>query len=80
MPEQWKEKIKDFRNHSVVKYHRIFQALFYLLKFRDRGAVCDRGTNKLAWKKAKNLINEELFGKMGDYWPIGQKEDSYKQY
>jgi len=49
-----------------------------LLKFRERGAVCERGTNKLSWKKSKMLINEELFGRMGDYWPIGQKEESYK--
>lgn len=80
VPEQWKEKIKDFKTHSVVKFPRIFQSLFYLLKFRDRGQLCEPGTNKLHWKKAKKFVSEELFGKMGDYWPIGPKEENYKEY
>jgi hypothetical protein len=28
----------------------------------------------------KLLINEELFKNIGDYWPIGLKEDSFKEY
>lgn len=80
MPEQWKEKIKDFKTHSVVKFPRIFQSLFYLLKYKERPVVCDKGTNKLLWKKAMKFLNDDLFGRMGDYWPIGQKEESYKEY
>ena len=80
MPEQWKEKINDFKTHSVVKFPRIFQSLFYLLKFKDRAQICEFGTNKISWKKIKKFIGEELFAKMGDYWPIGQKEESYKAY
>jgi hypothetical protein len=33
VPEQWKEKIRDFRNLYVIKFPRILQALFYILKF-----------------------------------------------
>jgi len=80
VPEQWKEKIKEFKIQSVIKYTRIFQSLFYLLKFRERGVLCEKGTNKLSWKKAKNFITNELFAKMGDYWPIGPKEETYKEY
>lgn len=42
--------------------------------------MCETGTNKLVWKKAKKFVSEELFGKMGDYWPIGPKEENYKEY
>lgn len=31
-PEQWKEKLKEFAKHSVIKYPRIWQSLMYLLK------------------------------------------------
>lgn len=64
----------------MVKFGRIFQGLFYLLKFRERSQLCEPGTNKLGWKKAKKFVSEELFGKMGDYWPIGPKEENYKEY
>lgn len=80
VPEQWKEKIRDFRSHYVVKFPRIFQTLFYLLKFREREYLCERGTNKLMWKKSKVFLNDDLFTKMGDYWPSGPKEDAYKEY
>lgn len=80
VPEQWKEKIKDFRAHSVIRFPRIFQSLFYLLKFKEREQVCERGTNKLQWKKACKFVNEELFARMGDYWPIGSKEENFKAY
>lgn len=26
------------------------------------------------------FISEELFARMGDYWPIGSKEEPYKAY
>lgn len=79
-PEQWKETIRAFRALYVIKYPRIFQSLFYLLKYREREYVCERGTNLLSWKKTKVFINDDLFTKMGDYWPSGPKEDAYKEY
>jgi len=80
VPEQWKEKVRDFKKLYVIKYPRIFQACFYFLKFRDRTFLCDRDTNKLNWKKCKSYINDDFFAKLGDYWPIGPKEDNYKEY
>ena len=79
-PEQWKDKLKDLRNLYICKFPRIFQALFYLLKFRDKSLICERETNKLNWKKAKICLNEDLFIKIGDYWPFGAKEDNFKEY
>lgn len=80
VPEQWKEKIRDFKNVYVVKYSRIWQAVFYILKYRERQFICERDTNCLHWKKAKQYLNDDFFAKIGDYWPIGPKEDSFKEY
>ena len=79
-PEQWQEKVRDFKNIFVLKYSKIIQCLFYLLKFREREDICERGTNKLKWKKAKIFLNDDLFNKMADFWPLGEKDDNYKEY
>ena len=42
--------------------------------------MCERDTNKLLWKKAKLNINDDFFNKLGEYWPVGPKEDAYKEY
>ena len=80
VPEQWKDKIKECRNLYDVKYAKIWQAVFYLLKYRERQFVCERDTNRLHWKRAKSYLNDDFFAKIGDYWPIGPKEDAYKEY
>lgn len=79
-PEQWKEKLIELKQLSVTKFPRIWQSVFYLLRYRERQFLCERDTNKLLWKKAKLNINEDFFTKLGDYWPIGPKEDAYKEY
>lgn len=80
VPEQWREKIRDLKQLYVMKYPKIFQALFYFLQFKPRDYVCERDTNKLDWKRGKSFINDDMFSKMGDYWPIGPKEMSFKEY
>jgi hypothetical protein len=76
VPEQWKEKIRDFRQVYVIKFPRIWQALFYILKFQGRDYICERDTNKLSWKKAKVFLNnEDIFQKLSEYWPFGAKEE-----
>lgn len=79
-PEQWREGVRDFRHVYVVKFPKLFQALYYFLQFKPREYICERDTNKLDWKKAKSFLNEEMFTKMGDFWPIGPKETAYKEY
>lgn len=66
----------------MLKYPKIFQTLFYLLKFRERSYICERGTNCLSWKKAKVFVNDDLFVKMNEYQTnvIGPKEDHYREY
>ena len=51
-PEQWKKKILAFRKYTVIKMPRVFQTVFYLLKY-NREEICERDTNALEWKKAK---------------------------
>ena len=52
----------------------------YLLRYQTRDEICERGTNKLMWKKAKLYVNDDLFVRMADYWPPGPKEDDYQEY
>lgn len=80
-PEQWKDKLKDFARHSVVKYPRIWQSLMYLLKSQERSHICERDTNKLSWKKTKELLRDDkIFQAMSEYWPFGPKDESYREY
>ena len=50
--------------------------MFYLLRY-TREEICERDTNKLEWKKAKKLIDEEFFKRLGEYNPYGPKQDEY---
>jgi len=56
-PEQWKKPFLDLRQLSLVKNSRVLQTLFYLLGY-NRDQICERGTNALDFKLAKELINE----------------------
>jgi hypothetical protein len=56
---------------------KTLQSIFYLLKY-EREQICEEKTNKLWWKKAKELINEDFFMRLFKYQPIGPKEDEYK--
>lgn len=62
-----------------MKMPRVLQTLFYLLKY-EREDICEVGTNKLDFKKVKNMIEVELFQKMSEYNPFGQRNDDYKEY
>jgi hypothetical protein len=55
-----------FRKMNVIKMGRVFQTVFYLLGY-TREEICERDTNKIEWKKAKNLIDEEFFKRIGEY-------------
>jgi hypothetical protein len=39
----------------VLKYPRVLQTLFYLLR-TPKETVCERATNKLQWKYAKDQL------------------------
>ena len=74
VPEHWKQPFLELKDLNVLKMPRVLQALFYLLKY-DREMICERDTNKLDFKKAKNMISEDLFERMSKYNPLGERED-----
>jgi hypothetical protein len=55
---------------------RVIQTLFYLLKY-NREDICEKGTNKFFWKKAKNLIDDEFISRLTYYNALGPKEDEF---
>jgi hypothetical protein len=57
----------------------VLQTLFYVLGY-TREEICERDTNALNFKKAKNFINEKLFFKMGSYNPVGPRGQEFKEY
>ena len=78
-PEQWKKAVSDLKYCYILKNPRVLQTLFYLLGY-EREEICNRGTNALCMKKAKELINESLFQRMGNYKPEGPRTDGFKEY
>lgn len=79
VPEYWKQPFLDIKELNIMKMPRILQTLFYVLSY-DREEICVRDTNSLDFKKAKTLIGEDLFERMGKYNPLGQSENEYKEY
>jgi len=53
--------------------------LFYFLGYK-REEICEEGTNKLWWKKAKQHIDNDLYERIQNYTPIGPKEDTFTRY
>lgn len=78
-PEQWKKSFLDLRQLSIIKNPRVLQSLFYFLGY-TREQICDRGTNALDFKLAKDLINEQLFQKIQAYNPNGRNDGEFKDY
>jgi hypothetical protein len=58
---------------------RVWQSVFYFLGY-EREQICERDTNKLDWKKAKELLTPEFFKRIGAYNPFGPKEGDFKAY
>lgn len=60
------------------------QSLFYLLKKNDRESICEPDTNKLSWKNCRKLLQssgeDSIYMQMNQYWPIGPKEEEFKEY
>jgi hypothetical protein len=77
--EQFKDKLNDFRNFKVLKQIRVFQSVFYFLGL-TREQICERDTNLLEWKVAKDYIDDAFFKSIGDYQPFGPKTTEFKLY
>jgi hypothetical protein len=70
--DDWKRNLMELRDFNVIKMGRIMQSLFYLLGY-DRDHICEKGTNKFFWKKAKTLINDEFINRLINYTAMGEK-------
>ena len=78
-PEAWKQPVLDFKDLSIMKFPRVLQTLFYLLKYK-REEVCERDTSKLDFKRTKPYIDEELFDRMSNYQPFGPNDSEFEPY
>mmetsp|Transcript_26429 Transcript_26429/g.35322 ORF Transcript_26429/g.35322 Transcript_26429/m.35322 type:complete len:198 (+) Transcript_26429:1226-1819(+) len=58
---------------------QIIQALFFLNKF-ERDDICEPKTNKMSWKKAKEILEIELPERMTEYKVYGEKTEEFKPY
>lgn len=67
------------RDFNVIKFPRVFQTLFYVLGYK-REEICERDTNSLNFKAAKELINQDLFSKLIEYQPCGQRTGEFTLY
>lgn len=77
--ERWRKEILALKEAKVIRFPRIFQAVFYLLGYK-REDICEVDTNKLWWKKAKVHINDDFFMRLFKYNPVGPKPDEFKPY
>lgn len=77
--EKWKNDLLQLKNYKVIKMPRVIQAILYLLGY-SREQICEENTNKLCWKKAKDLITDEFFKRVREYNPVGPKDQEYKKY
>lgn len=50
----------DLRNFNVIKFPRVLQSVCYLLGY-TREEVCERDTNKLSFKKVREIIGNETY-------------------
>jgi len=78
-PEQWKRGVSEIVDRNIIKMSRVLQSLFYLLRY-EREEICETGTNKLDFKKAKKLINDNMFKAMSSYNPFGPNKQEFKEY
>ena len=75
----WKVYLENIHAFRVMKMPHIVQSLLFLVGV-EREQVCEPGTNKLSWKKAKALLVDELPAMMAKYEIYGEKKGNYKPY
>lgn len=86
VPEQWQEQIRAMQHLHVIKFRRIYQSLFYFLKYKERDDICVTDTNRVDWKRCRKLLaknsvdDEDIFAAIGFYWPFAPKDDDFKEY
>lgn len=77
--EEWQKILANIKAFRVLKMPKIIQGIFFLNKIETE-RICEPNSNKLSWKKAKELLEKELPGLMVKYKTWGEKKDEYKPY
>ena len=77
--EDWRANLFKLKEFKVLKMPRVMQSLFYFLQYR-REEICERGTNKFFWKKAKELLDDEFLNRLVFFNALGPKEESFERY
>ena len=69
----------ELKKFKVIKFPRLMQSFMYFLGV-EREKVCEPKSNKFFWKVAKNELNDSFLQRMGEYWCLGPKDNSYLGY
>ena len=77
--ELYKERYGSLVDRKIVKLQSFIKAFFYFLEINSED-ICEENTQKLFWKKAKNLWNDKLIEKMQNYVFTGPKKQALKAY
>ena len=77
--EEWQKVLANIKAFRVLKMPNIIQSLFFLNKI-ERERICEPNSNKLSWKKAKELLEKELPELMATYNVWGEKKEEYRPY
>lgn len=75
----WQEHMVAIQELNVIKTPKVVQALMFLLGV-SREEICEPGSNKLFWKKARQLLGERIVQLMCDYRVLGSKQGEYRAY
>ena len=77
--DEWQKVLQNIKAFKVIKMPRILQSLFFINRI-ERSQICEPGSNKMNWKKAKELLETELPTRMLDYKAYGQNTNEYLPY
>ena len=77
--ETFKKRFDSLTSKKVVKHHKLFKCIFYLLDYESND-ICVNDTQLFFWKKAKHHWNDALIDKMSKFKFLGPKENAVKKY
>lgn len=84
MPEAWKERCQAIGNLHTIKFRRVIQSIFYLLRLGTREEICEKYTNRLDWRKVRKTFTAEgdqnLLVQISKFQPFGAKDGEFKEY
>ena len=77
--ETFNKRFDSLKNKKVVKHHKLFKCIFYLLDFESDN-ICVENTQLFFWKKARHHWNDALIEKMSKFKFLDPKNNAVKKY